>query len=138
MANLAEIVDQLADAIIFADVHGIIRYWNAAAEALFGFTIEEALGQSLDLIIPERLRDAHWVGFNGAMASGNTRLAGRATTTRALHKSGQRLFVEMSFSLIRSLDARIVGSAAMARDVTRRYEKEKSSSAAHGCEPTQP
>ena len=92
----SEIVDQLADAINFADVHGIIRYWNAAAEALFGFTIEEALGQSLGLIIPERLRDAHWVGFNGAMASGNTRLAGRATTTRALHKSGQRLFVEMS------------------------------------------
>ena len=90
------ILDQAADAVIFADTEGVIRVWNAAATRVFGFTAEEALGHGLDLIIPAHLRQAHWTGFNRAMQSGATRLAGRPTMTRGLHKSGRPLYVEMS------------------------------------------
>src|SRR5207302_2037875 len=90
------IIEQAADAVIFADAEGKIRIWNAAAAELFGVPASEALGRSLDLIVPERLRAAHWAGFRRALESGETRLHGRATITRALHPSGKRLYVDMS------------------------------------------
>ena len=92
---------------------------------MFGHTFAEAHGQSLDLIIPEHLRAAHWRGFDAAMANGTTRLNGRPTLTRALHKSGRKLYVEMSFSLVADTDKTILGSVAIARDVTERVEQEK-------------
>ncbi|GIX26618.1 PAS domain S-box protein [Pelomicrobium sp. G1] len=119
------ILEQAADAVIFADGDGVIRFWNRAAVALFGFGAEEALGASLDLIVPEHLRRAHWVGFRRAIESGTTRLGGRATITRALHKSGKRLYVDMSFAVVRGPDGSVVGSVAIARDATARYEEEK-------------
>jgi PAS domain S-box-containing protein len=119
------ILEQAANAVIFADGDGVIRFWNRAAAALFGFGAEEALGASLDLIVPEHLRRAHWAGFRRAIESGTTRLGGRATITRALHKSGKRLYVDMSFAVVRGADGRAVGSVAIARDATARYEEEK-------------
>ena len=99
---LAEaILEQIADAVIFEDTTGTIRRWNRAATALFGYSAEEALGQKLDLIIPEDLRAAHWRGFESAMTTGVTRLKGRPTLTRATHQTGRRLYVEMTFSLVR-------------------------------------
>lgn len=128
--ELAEwILEQAADAIIYADRTGIIVRWNHAAVALFGYGATEALGQSLDLIIPEHLRGAHWRGFEAAMGSGSTRLQGRATLTRAVHKAGQKLYVEMTFALVHDSDGATLGSIAVARDVTARIEQEKS--AAH-------
>ena len=94
------IVEQTADAVIYANRDGVIERWNAAAAAMFGFSAADALGQNLDIIIPERLRDAHWRGFDAAMASGNTRLHGRPTLTKAVHKSGSQLYVEMSFAVV--------------------------------------
>lgn len=118
------ILDQIAESVIYADTQGIIRVWNRGAEALFGFTADEALGQSLDLIIPENLRAAHWRGFNAAIASGRTRLAGHPTLTRGQHKSGEKRYVEMSFALV--IDGgTVLGSVAVARDVTERVEREK-------------
>lgn len=70
----AEILEQAADAVIFSDIQGAIRFWNAAAGALFGFAAREAVGQSLDLIIPERLRSANWAGFNRLRSSGSRRM----------------------------------------------------------------
>jgi PAS domain S-box-containing protein len=119
------ILDQAADAVIFSDVEGLIRVWNAAAARIFGFAAEEALGRSLDLIIPEHLRQAHWIGFHRAMQSGATRLGGRPTMTRGLHQSGMRLYVEMSFAVVRAPSGAIAGSVAVARDATARYEEEK-------------
>ncbi|MGE5090462.1 MAG: PAS domain S-box protein, partial [Candidatus Levyibacteriota bacterium] len=87
-ALAAAILDQAADAVIFADVEGVIRVWNAAAARIFGFAAAEAIGRSLDLIIPEHLRQAHWIGFRRAMQSGATRLGGQPTMTRGLHQSG--------------------------------------------------
>jgi PAS domain S-box-containing protein len=124
-ALVPAILDQTADAVIFADVEGLIRVWNAAAARIFGFAAEEAIGRSLDLIIPERLRQAHWSGFHRAMQSGATRLGGRPTMTRGLHQSGKRLYVEMSFAVVRASSGAVAGSVAVARDATARYEEEK-------------
>ncbi len=124
-ANLAEqVVDQAGDAIIYADRSGLIRRWNRAAALIFGFAAEEALGQSLDLIIPNHLRAPHWRGFEAAIASGALKLAGRPTLTRAAHKSGQKLYVEMTFALVLQ-DGEAVGSVAVARDVTARVQRER-------------
>ena len=119
------IVNQAADAIIFADSKGVIRQWNAAAEAVFGFTAEEALGQGLDLIIPERLRQTHWTAFDRAIESGVTKLGGKATLTRGLHKSKPKLYVDMSFAVVRNASGTIVGAVADARDVTTKFEEQK-------------
>ncbi len=119
------IVEQTADAIIYSNQQGMIERWNAAATAMFGYTATEALGQSLDLIIPEHLRAAHWRGFNAAIASGTTRLHGRPTLTRALHKSDRKLYVEMSFALVADVTGAVLGSVAMVRDVTDRMEQER-------------
>ncbi len=119
------ILEQTADAIIYSDRQGMIERWNAAATAMFGYAAAEAIGQSLDLIIPEHLRAAHWRGFDAAMASGTTRLHGRPTLTRAQHKSGSKLYVEMSFALVVDVAGVVLGSVAMVRDVTERMERER-------------
>ena len=125
------ILEQTADAIIYADRSGTIARWNPAAAALFGYSPAEALGQNLDLIIPEHLRAAHWRGFEAAVTNGVTRLHGRATLTRATHKAGHKLYVEMTFALVAGPDGAVCGSVAVARDVTARVEQERSA-ARHG------
>ena len=119
------ILEDAADAIIYSDAKGVIRVWNAAASRLFGFSADEALGRSLDLIIPERLREAHWRGFDQAMQSGATRLGGQPTLTRGLHSDGRRLYVEMSFAVVRLPSGEVAGSVAVARDATARYEEQR-------------
>ncbi|PJG52394.1 hypothetical protein CVM73_26005 [Bradyrhizobium forestalis] len=121
----ARILEDVADALIYSDRAGTITRWNRASTALFGFTADEALGQNLDLIIPEHLRAAHWRGFEAALASGTMKLAGKPTLTRALHKSGRKLYIEMTFALVRDAEGRVQGSVAMARDVTERAERER-------------
>ncbi|BAL23901.1 PAS domain S-box protein [Azoarcus sp. KH32C] len=125
LALEGRILEQMAEALIYSDRDGIIRRWNRAAETMFGHPASDALGQSLDLIIPENLRAAHWRGFDAAMKSGATRLHGRPTLTRALHRSGSRLYVEMSFALVTDETGKAIGSVAVARDVTDRVEREK-------------
>ncbi len=119
------IIEQTAEALIYANREGAIERWNSAAAAMFGFSADEALGQSLDLIVPERLRAAHWRGFDAAMKSGRLRLNGRPTLTRGTHKTGRKLYIEMSFALVRDRAATVIGSVAVARDVTQRVEREK-------------
>ena len=129
--SLAErVLEQTAEAVVYANQKGIIERWNAAAAAMFGYSAAEALGQSLDLMIPEHLRKGHWRGFDAAIASGKTRLGGRPTLTRGQHKSGQKLYVEMSFALVLDGTGSVLGSVAVARDVTERIEREKAASAA--------
>ena len=129
-SNLAEwILAQTTDALIYSDRAGTIQRWNDAATRTFGFSAGEALGANLDLIIPEHLRAAHWAGFDKAMASGSTRLAGRPALTRAAHKTGNKLYVEMTFALVKDDAGQVVGSVAIARDVTERVEKERAARA---------
>jgi PAS domain S-box-containing protein len=130
-SQLAEmIIDQVADAVIYANRAGVIIRWNRASAALFGFSAEDALGQSLDLIIPEHLRASHWRGFEAAIANGAMKLQGRPTLTRALHKSGRKLYVEMTFAIVKAdAEGEVIGSVAMARDVTDRVERERATRA---------
>jgi PAS domain S-box-containing protein len=131
-SQLAErMIDEVADAVIYANRSGEIIRWNRASVALFGYSAEEALGQSLDLIIPEHLRAAHWSGFNAAMAKGVMKLQGRPTLTRGLHKSGRKLYVEMTFAIVSGdAEREVLGSVAMARDVTDRVERERAATRA--------
>ncbi len=123
--NLADhILDQVADAVIFADRSGRIARWNRASAALFGFNAAEMLGQSLDLIVPGHLRAAHWRGFDDAMANGVLKLQGRPTLTRTGHKSGRKLYIEMTFALV-AVDGVVQGSVAVARNVTERVSQQK-------------
>lgn len=119
------ILEQLADALIYTDSTGTIVLWNAAAAALFGYGGAEAVGQSLDLIIPEHLRPAHWRAFDAAMKSGVVRLQGRPTLTRAKHQSGRKLYVEMTFALVKDAGASPRGAVAVARDVTERSSSKR-------------
>lgn len=120
----------MMEAVIHADRQGLIALWNPAAETMFGFSTAEAIGQSLDIIIPESLREAHWRGFHAAIASGRTRLNGRPTVTRALHKSGATLYVEMSFAMVCATSGEVIGSVAVARDATERVQREKAARSA--------
>ncbi len=115
------VVEQAPDALIFADREGAIQIWNHAAETVFGYAAAEVLGGSLDVIIPERLRRAHWEGFRRAIDSGQTRLGARALTTRSVHKNGSKLYVELSFGLVRNRAGAIVGALAVGRDCTARH-----------------
>lgn len=113
------IIEQANDAIIYSNLEGIIGYWNAAACELFGYSKAEALGESLNLVIPEHLRKPHWHGFYAAIESGNLKLSGKPTVTRALHKDRtQKLYVEMSFALIKDHQNQVQGSVSIARKVT--------------------
>ncbi|MCL2760881.1 MAG: PAS domain S-box protein [Desulfuromonadales bacterium] len=123
------IIEDVADALIYSDHSGAIVRWNPAASALFGFTAEETLGKNLDIIIPEPMRAGHWKGYNAAIASGTMKFAGKPTVTKAMHKSGQKLYIEMTFALVKDADGSILGSVAMARDVTERVERERAAKA---------
>ena len=110
------VIDQSPDAIIFADQQGVIRIWNNAAADLFGYLPEEAVGRTLDIIVPEDLRHAHWNGFHTAMASGHTKSGGRAMKTRATHKTGQKLYVSLAFAVVKDRDDKVLGAMATARE----------------------
>lgn len=120
-----KIIEGASDAIIFADREGIIRLWNEGAEAVFGFRSEEALGQTLDIIIPEQLRERHWQGYQKVMASGVSRYGRELLAVPAMRHAGVRISVEFSMVLVRDAAAEIVGSAAIIRDVTERWQREK-------------
>ncbi|MEO8203778.1 MAG: PAS domain S-box protein [Betaproteobacteria bacterium] len=124
-AVFGEIVLQSTDAIIFSDLDGVIRIWNRGAELIFGHSAAEALGQSLDLIIPAHLRVAHWQGFRRAVDSGHTKYAGKVMTTRAVHKDGSTLYVDLSFGLVADGAGGLAGVVATGRDCTERNLAEK-------------
>jgi PAS domain S-box-containing protein len=112
------IVEQAPDGIIFADQEGVIRIWNSAAVELFGFLPEDAVGRSLDVIVPEHLRHAHWEGFGNAMASGHTKHGTGPMKTRATHKAGQKLYVSLAFSVVKDQEGKVLGAMATARPFT--------------------
>ncbi len=120
------IVSGIPDAVIYSDAEGIIRYWNGGAERIFGFTPEEAVGQSLDIIIPERLRARHWEGYRRTMATGQSRYgAGDLLAVPALTRSGDTISIEFTVAPIRDDAGSMVGIAAVLRDVTRTFTELK-------------
>lgn len=113
------------DAVIFADRDGTVVQWNPAAERIFGFSRDRAIGSNLDIIIPEKLREAHWAGFERALSTGVTKYTGQALPTRALHADGHEFYVELSFSLVRTEDGAVAGALAHARDITERFNRDR-------------
>ncbi len=120
-----QIVDFGQDGILFADRDGIVRLWNLGAEAIFGYTAQEALGQNLDLIVPEKLRERHWEGYQRVMDTGKTRYGNELLKVPALRKDGKRLSVEFTIILVLGYRNEILGSAAIMRDVTENWQQAK-------------
>ncbi len=120
-----QIVDLAQDGILFADQKGIIRLWNSGAESIFGYSAQEAIGQNLDLIVPEKLRERHWEGYYRVMETGESRYGNELLKVPASHKDGKRISVEFTIILIKNPQNEILGSAAIMRDVTERWHKEK-------------
>ncbi len=111
-------------AVVYADAHGLIRFWNNAAERVFGFSESEALGQPLDIIIPANLRARHWNGYAEAMRAGKTRYgAGDLLAVPALRKDGTRISVEFTILPIRDVSGKVTGITAILRDVTKRFRE---------------
>jgi PAS domain S-box-containing protein len=112
------------DAIIYADEQGLIQFWNRSAERIFGFSEAEALGKTLDIIIPQSLRGRHWQGYRATMQTGNTRYGvGETLAVPAMRNDGQRISIEFTILPFRDDAGRIVGIAAILRDVTVRFEE---------------
>ena len=126
-ANLADrILEGSSDAIVVCDTLGRVRFWNAGAERVFGFSRTEAVDASLDLIIPERLRARHWAGWKTAMQTGRTRYGeGQLLAVPALHKDGRQISIEFSIQLLQDANGRIEWVVAIIRDVTERYNRDK-------------
>jgi len=119
------IVDGIGDAVIFSDHEGTIRFWNGGAEKIFGYSEQEAVGKSLDLIIPEKQREAHWKGYGRAMREGTTKYGNETLAVPAVRKDGNRISIEFTIALLTGPDGKVLGPAAVVRDVTERWEREK-------------
>ena len=120
-----QIVEHTQEAIVFADGDGRIQLWNAGAETIFGYSAAEAMGQSLDLIVPERLRARHGEGYRRVMATGDTQYSQKLLCVPAMRKDGARISIEFTVVLIRKPMGDILGVAAIIRDVTARWQREK-------------
>jgi len=131
MATVSEPIDfealvrDAGDAIVAAGPDGTIVLWNRAAERIFGYSEQETLGHSLDLIIPERFRVRHWEGYRNVMQTGQTRYGADVLRVPALHKDGRRLSIAFSVSLLHSPTREIQAIAAIIRDETDRWEQER-------------
>jgi PAS domain S-box-containing protein len=119
------IVREAPEAIVACDPDGVIALWNGGAERLFGYPAAEALGRSLDLIIPEKQRSRHWAGYDKAMATGATKYGDTLLKVPATHRDGRRLSIEFSVALLRDADGKIAGIAAVIRDATERWAADR-------------
>lgn len=119
------LVEQAPDAFIFAGTDGNIVTWNEGAAQVFGFSAAEAIGQSLDIIIPERFRERHWTGYDRALAAGETKYKGEALPTRAQKSDGSTLYVELTFAIVKGADGTVLGASAIARDITERFLRDR-------------
>lgn len=119
------IVTESQDGIIFADRRGVIRLWNAGAETIFGYSASEALGQTLDLIVPERQRQRHWEGYDRVMETGETRYGRELLAVPATRRDGTRISIEFTIVLAKDEGGQVVGAAATIRDVTARWQEQR-------------
>ena len=123
--DLTQLFDVLGDAVIVADTNGNVVGWNAAASRIFGFSEAEAMGQSLALIIPERLRHRHNVGFDKSMETGTTRYGSQLLKVPATHKDGRTLSIAFSVAMLFDENHKVTGVAAVIRDETARWLEER-------------
>ena len=120
-----QLVEALGDALVVADAAGAIILWNPAAERMFGHTESEALGQSLDLIIPQRQQQRHWDGYHKTMATGVTRYGSDVLRVPAVHKDGHTLSIAFTVALLQQPDGKVSAIVAAIRDESARFATER-------------
>lgn len=123
--DLQQLVEVIGDALVVSDAGGAITLWNPAAERLFGHTQAQALGQSLDIIIPQRQQQRHWDGYYKTMATGHTRYGSDLLKVPAVHKDGHTLSIAFTVALLRDKEGKVTGIAAVIRDETARFQEER-------------
>ena len=123
--DLHQLVAVVGDAIVVSDTSGAIVLWNPGATHLFGFTESEAMGQSLDLIIPERQRERHWHGYQKTMETGQTRYGNDVLRVPALHKDGHSISIAFTVALLVTADNKPMAIAAVMRDETSRFSEDR-------------
>ena len=123
--DLKQLVEAAGDAVIVADASGAITLWNPASERMFGYTEAEALGRSLDLIIPQRQQQRHWDGYHKTMETGKTRYGNDVLRVPAVHKDGHTLSIAFTVALLMSADNKVAGIAAVVRDESARFAEER-------------
>lgn len=123
--DMKQLVEAIGDAIVASDAGGAIVLWNPAAERMFGFTEGEALGQSLDLIIPQRQQQRHWDGYHKTMATGQTRYGNDVLRVPAMHKDGHAISIAFTVALLHSADGKVSAIVAAIRDETSRFAEER-------------
>jgi PAS domain S-box-containing protein len=119
------IVEQSPIAVIVGDREGIVRLWNAGAQTMFGWSAGEAIGKSMDMIIPEKHRPRHWEGYDRVMGTGVTKYGRNLLAVPALTKDGRRISIEFNVVLLKDAEGRVLGIAATMQDVTARWERDK-------------
>lgn len=124
--DFRQVVEAVGDAVVVCDANGTITFWNAAAVRLFGFAESEALGRSLDLIVPEKQRQRHWDGYNKTMRTGQTRYGNDVLRVPALHKDGHTLSIAFTVAMLFSADKTVTAIIAVIRDETARFNEERS------------
>lgn len=123
--DLKQLVEAVGDAIVASDAGGAIVLWNPAAERMFGFTENEALGKSLDIIIPQRQQQRHWDGYHQTMATGKTRYGNDVLRVPAVHKDGHTLSIAFTVALLHTPDKQVSAIIAVIRDETSRFAEER-------------
>lgn len=115
----------IGDGVVVADAEGKIVFWNPGAERIFGFTRSDAIGQTLDLIVPERQRHRHWEGFDKTMQTGETRYGNDLLRVPALHKEGHPLSIAFTVAMLHAADGKVSAIVAIVRDETKRWDEEQ-------------
>jgi PAS domain S-box-containing protein len=123
--DFQQLVQSLGDGVVVCNAKGDITYWNAAATRIFGFSESEAVGQSLDLIIPERQRQRHWDGYDKTMATGQTRYGSDILRVPALHKEGKPLSIAFTVALLHGPGGEVSAIVALVRNETERWSEER-------------
>jgi PAS domain S-box-containing protein len=119
------LVNNIGDAVAVCDASGRITFWNGAAERMFGFTQEEAVGSSLDIIIPERMRQRHWDGYHKTMETGHTKYGNDVLRVPAIGKGGKSLSIAFTVAMLYGPDGKVVAIASVMRDETDRFNQDR-------------
>ena len=120
-----QLVESIGDAVVVSDPKGLITLWNAAAERMFGFSETDALGKSLDLIVPQKLQHRHWEGYEKTMQTGQTKYGTDLLRVPAVHKDGRALSIAFTVALLHGADSKVSGIVAVIRDETTRFTEER-------------
>jgi PAS domain S-box-containing protein len=123
--DFGQLVDAVGDAVIAADAGGAIVLWNPAAERMFGYTHQEAMGQSLDLITPHRHQQRHWDGYHKTMQTGQTKYGHDVLRVPAVHKDGHALSIAFTVALLHTPNEKVSAIVAVIRDETIRFSEER-------------